>query len=83
MKRIRITDQKIEDGQPGEIDLCPVALALKEAFKTDNVSVDQNTLSVTVSYEFETPAKVRQFIKKFDDNQQVQPFEFTLRGHGI
>lgn len=63
---------------------CPIALALQEAFATDNVFVGAREVTIYFNNDrnykgkFILPYEVTRFIRRFDNNLLVNPFEFEL-----
>lgn len=76
--KICVTQADIDNGFPGSPDTCPVALAISKVLNEepyvevygDEVEIDYNTI--------ELPEKVHKFVKAFDRNEDVIPFEFDL-----
>lgn len=56
---------------------CPIALALRRINPDYRVDVDTDRIRLG-NKSFTTPAKVRSFIKAFDNKKRVQPFTFEL-----
>ncbi len=86
--KINVTEEDIENGQPGNIQCCAIALALKRTFKTDMVEVkkDDNTNKVILQidddeYDHNDISKshyITTFIEKFDIEEDVEPFIFEI-----
>lgn len=77
--KIQITQQDIVNGIPEKEDKCPIALALlRQGYKHVEVYDDyiscQNT-NLDIEY-FHTPFEAAEFISKFDEGKEVNPFEF-------
>ncbi len=77
MDRIRVTRADIENGAANDECNCPIALALKRAFATRNVVVGSGGIAVGGKI-YDTPVAVVEFINKFDDGMNVEPFSFCL-----
>lgn len=83
---IHVTQTHIEQGRPGSIYGCPIALALHEQIKQHriNCSVDKDNLDFFIGYAKRTmnaPRSVRRFIVLYDDpqtRQKAKPFNFRL-----
>jgi hypothetical protein len=84
--RIVITQQDIENGQPGVPSCCPIALAAQRVYNCP-VTVDGESFSrktqdsdefghydYWVSYDL--PKSARDFVAAFDAEWMVAPFEF-------
>lgn len=86
-KTIHVTEKDIENGERGSYCNCPIALAVKRAFRRN--SLDEN---VTVRHEFAMvgdshddlcwiamlPKSCDRFVDRFDAGKTVKPFEITL-----
>lgn len=78
--KIKITENHIKKGKPANTYCCPIALALKEnGYEDPTVGAskayavkDGNMISLKLS-----DSAIR-FIKKFDKNEKVEPFEFEF-----
>lgn len=78
---IKVTQEHIDEGFPGEADSCPVALAIQQ--KTGDLHATVNAKCIFFRYRSKdktrkTPKKVVNFIKKFDSGDKVKPFSFEL-----
>jgi hypothetical protein len=80
MKTIQITQECIDRGEQGYTEYCPIALALtNKGYKC--VNVGQVTVKFADNKEFFTfnlPCDAREFIAKFDEGEEVAPFELVL-----
>ena len=85
-KTIRVTDKDILTGVRQSWCECPVAMAVKRAFRTARtnkpVHVPHEVIAVgdleeTQSWFAETPGVVQRFITRFDAGKRVKPFSFT------
>ena len=82
--RIRVTKGDIEVGIQGNSFRCPVALAVRRAFKADEVWV-REIIIVTKGRLRRTcvaPPEVQDFLERFDsailEFESPKPFSFTL-----
>lgn len=82
-RKITVTKDDIDQGEPGQEDCCPIALACKRAgMKDPFVTV------TTVRYLHggkrivrKLPEKATAFIEEFDEygTQKCRPFSFVIR----
>ena len=86
--RIRVTKGDIEAGVQGNSFRCPVALAVRRAFKADQVWV-REIIIVTkggLRRTCVTPPEVESFVERFDsailEFECPKPFSFTLDSGG-
>jgi len=86
--RIRVTKGDIEAGVQGNSFHCPVALAVRRAFKADEVWV-REIIIVTkgrLRQTCVTPPEVESFIERFDsailEFESPKPLTFTLDSGG-
>jgi len=86
--RIRVTKGDIEAGVQGNSFRCPVALAVRRAFKADEVWV-REIIIVTKGRLRRTcvaPPEVQDFLERFDsailEFECPKPFSFTLDSGG-
>lgn len=69
--------------------ICPVSLALKEVFKVSYAKTGLLDINVGIFpednliFSKETPQIVYEWIREFDSNVPVQPFEFELSLEGV
>lgn len=64
-------------GVPGEPDTCPIALAIKKKYLTDDVEVGCE--GVTLNHiEYVGTKKLKDFVKKFDNGIKVNPTKFMF-----
>ncbi len=73
---IQVKQEHIDNGRPNNCKYCAIALALSDAFDEPctcgiNFCGPEHRL-------YKVPQNVRDFIFRFDDNQQVNPFSFEL-----
>ena len=81
MDVVQVTKTDIEYGKPGELNACPVALAMKAHFNADHVYADQARLEVVIkgrSTIYDTPKRVERFMDRFDGHKGVRAFSFEL-----
>ena len=82
--KIRVTREDIDNGEAGDCDRCPVALALLRHTNADEVTVGNCGVDIfhdsglVVDYGVDLPEVARDFIKKFDTGRDVEPFEFEV-----
>lgn len=78
---VSVTQQDIAKGRVMNADFCPTALAIRRKGAT-GVSVCKDEITFILHGTRLTviaPAKVRQFIERFDSNRPVKPFKFTIK----
>ena len=83
--KIQVTQQHIDKGVRGSCSSDPICLAMKDAgFFRPWVSPDRiKTVGFNGGYmceEFAVPESVLDFMRLYDNNLRVQPFEFSLEG---
>jgi hypothetical protein len=78
-KTINVTQDDIDNGNVGDACACPVALALRRAFKTGGYDfyVEDKCMFVN-NYAYFNPPEVKNFIVNFDHGIKVEPFSFEL-----
>lgn len=87
--QVTVTAQHIKEGEPECPWKCMVALAIKEAIDSDDVSVypdkymsDEYVLQISPGGEkaqfLKLPASIVDHIAAFDRREKVEPFEFDL-----
>lgn len=77
--KITVTKKDIEKGMKDEMDRCPVAFAIKRRLKK-RTGIDVGTRFVYYSAKkTQLPKVARNFIFKFDHNEEVKPFSFNLK----
>jgi hypothetical protein len=84
----KVTQQHIDDGEPGNDSSCPVALCIKEwaleETGVDSIQVHVGNDEIQVGFlpMVEAPGIVKNFVEYFDDEGHagiyVRPFEFEL-----
>ena len=82
---IEVTKKHIANGVPGDACNCPIALALQDEYKTDDVSVEvedepmlfigDKILEITTS---QMADDIDFFIRDFDYNNEVKPFTIQI-----
>lgn len=78
--KIQVTSEHIQNGKRTSAFNCPIALAMKDTGLA-NVSVGpKHAVVVNTAGDkiISLPIEVRSFIKTFDDNLPVEPFEFEI-----
>tara|TARA_R110002051_G_scaffold58778_1_gene107965 strand:+ start:1979 stop:2272 length:294 start_codon:yes stop_codon:yes gene_type:complete len=78
IRLIEVTSKHIEDGQGGSCTLCPIALALREEYKTYDIKVqndgdaslfvDKKLLEIDSTQQ----SHIQNFIELFDENDLVE-----------
>jgi hypothetical protein len=76
--RVKVTKEDIAMGIRRDDCECPIALAIKRAAKTSDVSVGFWTACLGSRLCFPLPKEARDFVRVFDAGVQVKPFAFTL-----
>ena len=77
IRLIEVTSKHIEDGEGGSCTLCPIALALREEYKTYDIKVQNDGVaSLFVNKELleidsTQQNDVQDFIELFDENHDV------------
>lgn len=72
---ISVTEKHITTGRPGKCKLCPVALALTEAFGCEySVALGE----AYGNYLFRLPSAVQSAISTYDISGKMEPFQFEL-----
>lgn len=67
--KIQVTQEDIDNGWPLDSCMCPVALAIKRHI------TEFDTL---VGYYSKLPDECYKFMRSFDKQKSVQPFEFEI-----
>lgn len=82
--------ENFENGDPNNLGyLCPVALALKDVFKTKHTKVTYSILEIglfpkdNIIFSRVIPQEVLDWITRFDLKCDVKPFEFELSLEGV
>lgn len=80
--RISVTAKDIQRGIPGRTASCPVAWAMARRFP-EVTPVWVNSLRATRRikghlHSIELPPRIREWIKKFDNELTVKPTNFTI-----
>ena len=88
-KLVRVTAEDIANGVAGNPYRCPIALAIKRTFPSENyVGVSRESVTFGIrwlnSQGVDLPISARKFIQRFDSTQyggpalSVKPFNFYL-----
>ena len=78
--KINVTKRHISQGRRGDCYACPVALALAMAgFDGPHVFCDGFTFGVARQWRRRLPFAVRDWIAKFDWDDDALPFSFSVR----
>lgn len=79
--KIRVTRADIKNGHPQEASDCPVFLAMNRKLKNvEAVSGSGATLfDGKYFYEIPMPGNAADWINRFDNDESVKPFSFTLK----
>ena len=81
---VTVTQEDIMKGIPNRVACCPVALSLRRQVKSyKNPEVGKSvvlfeSIGVGAFVETDLPQEVIQFIKDFDNDKEVFPFDFIL-----
>lgn len=81
MTAITVTAQHIAEGLQDSCELCPVALAIRDAIRDSGVWVDSRHVTFGKRghwIEVDLPDAVTAFIEAFDRGQGGEPFSFDL-----
>ena len=73
--KIQVTKKDINKGIIEDVHYCPIARAVKRIVKK-NAEVTVNGTSVTITVPL--TAQMQRFVEKFDNEEAVGPFSFTL-----
>ncbi len=77
--KVRVTKSDIKNGFARRSMSCPIALAIKRKTESDNVSVGCGEIWVNDNYVYlHRKKKVREWVRNFDNGEEVKPFEFTM-----
>ena len=74
---ITVTQQDILCGVRGDGSACAVAVALNRALDIDSAEVSDRHIRVG-ALAGDGPESINAFIQAYDDNRDVEPFEFDL-----
>lgn len=78
--KIQVTQEDIKAGKTGNPEFCPIGLAAKRAFgRTMSVGSSSMYPLDNCRELFLLPGSARDFIRRFDDYQKVEPFEFEVK----
>lgn len=79
MRKINVTKSDIKNGKAGSCKKCPVALAVRRAFKSRKQMVRVFGSDIRVGNRaYIAPDNVDEFVIAFDDRRTVAPFSFKL-----
>lgn len=80
--RINVTQTHIDYGEAVDCELCPIALAIQDAFidlgVTERIRVTVDSAWMKDGREFQLPREAQIFIMDFDQGNPVEPFNFLL-----
>ena len=83
--RINVTRRDIDRGEQYSPEDCPIARAARRHFRDVSVAWDallaagQLRPGSSLEVRFELPDEAKEFIRAFDDGEDVHPFTFELR----
>lgn len=78
---ISITAQDIRRGKPAMPGICPVALAVKRAFRTSDIAISSfHIYKDGESAIYDLPEDAIDWILRFDEGKDCEPFNFELIG---
>lgn len=77
--KVQITQKDIDIGKRGNPYCCPAALAITRVIGR-RAAVDAEIVVITGIDKFKTPKRLASFVRRFDNQEVVQPIWFTLRG---
>lgn len=80
---VHVSWQHIRCGTPGECDICPIALALRDALPRVSVSVtvtypDRKATAYLDSVTVNLPEPCLEFMQAYDREEEALPFSFHL-----
>jgi hypothetical protein len=67
---LMVTQKHVDVGTPVEHDACPIAWALKEKYKTDQVSVHADGIDIA-GHRYRHTESSRRLMLAFDDEERV------------
>lgn len=76
MKKIKVTKDHIDQGEPQSCFKCPVTLALKDA-GYDLVIVSRHNFSIADTI-YEWPVAIRGMLRTYDKTGVMSPFSFYI-----
>ncbi len=82
MTKIEVTQHDIDNGKRKSCTKCPVALAVNRTLRAE-ASVGKRTINIiygdaTFEEGISTPTSAADFIRKYDEGEEVKPFNFEL-----
>jgi hypothetical protein len=78
-KVIEVTERDVKVGVQRDPFACPIARALKRAFRATEVSVGTSIADVDERRGLQLPKRAQNFIERFDEGKTMKPFSFRLR----
>jgi hypothetical protein len=79
--KVKVTEEHIRCGKPGEHAQCPIALAIREQYGFECVSIGSTVATLrqgSVQANYALPSEATRFIINFDKGRTVSPMEFEL-----
>lgn len=86
--KITVTKEHIENGKIKDNKCCPIALSFKNHQDVDHVSIFEDHAWLfmkkkkgeikTLMKQYNFTKDMENFVKKFDNNEQVEPQSFTF-----
>jgi hypothetical protein len=76
--KIEVLPEDIFYGCPHIPDRCPVARAVRRALDATDVAAGFTRVRVGIT-QYKTSRRMRVWMNKFDNGEEVQPFKFLLR----
>ena len=81
--KINVTEEDIRMGLRYECSKCPIAIALKRAYKEERVAVSTVAfliyhLSIPL-HTLDDDSNIVSFIEDFDNGRPVKPFSFEIK----
>lgn len=76
--QVSVTKRDIEEGDRFDGRSCPIALAIRRAMRTKSVAVIGANIIYIRKLLWKGEKRVKDFIRKFDSGQRVQPCSFTI-----
>jgi len=75
--KVNVTQDHIDNGIDHICILCPIALAIKDLFPNNIVTVSN---AVQIDFcKYALPLKALRFINQFDRGESVKPFSFKIK----
>ena len=73
-----VKQEHIENGMNGKSNMCPIALAIKDALVTTTVNVYRDKCGVD-NIIYDLPYEANQFLHDYDNFEGVRPIIFCLK----